>query len=672
MPPSPAPKLDLKPEDEIKKQLVSLQLALVQDSPLDARARLRDVCNWAVDNGKDVMIDVLNAVPGGSAGVPILKVVLGIAMLRRDARDATAACDELRERLLSIYEQSYELRRHHEHPIDVQMDVIFNKFVAHVEGRKNTSKWLRGIKKASTMDVVNGLKADIVALQQDFSMPALRRIEENVKTLKEAAVPLNSPHPPLPLAPSSFGRDDAVAEVVGLLTTPNSYGATEHVVLVGVGGIGKTTLSQKIVHHPRLKHLGTPTFIRCQRVETLVGFQKELLRLRKESHRDSEDLGDAVQTELHTKPRFLVLDNLFDSPSATPDDFLPYLSLLADIPSVTLLITTRNSDIAGVSSSRRAQRFDVRGLAYGPAELLFRNEFRRDPGSYSLQTNEPDLSDLLRLLGGIPLAIKLVAARARSEPSLQDVVQLWKQGQAWDSGTLALNRQNSVDISLALSFDDKSLEATDTINLLYVLAGLDDPSEFDTYDEVYTVRVLEPVRQYILWRRAQLGRPVDVNSPVLRELALHHLMTPLYIASSQGHIEVVDRLLNAGAGVDVTWDDGMTALHLASWEGTSEVVERLLKAGADPDSKLRLSEMDGGDTPLHKASARGNYEVVEHLLKAGAAADSKTDGGETPLHQASTRGNHKVVERLLKAGAAADSKTDGGETPLHKASSEGA
>ncbi|KAL8280000.1 hypothetical protein RQP46_007581 [Phenoliferia psychrophenolica] len=599
MPPKTSQKPPLIPKDELEAQLASLEITLAPDSPGKARARLRDVCEWAADHCADITIDVLNAVPGGSAGVPIFKVVLGIAMLNRDAREATGACDALRERLLNIFEESYELRQLQVDPIDSKMDAIFMDFLKHVESQKGTSKWRKGLAKDKTLDLVNDLTNKIKTLQESYNMPALRRIAADVKNvaadvknLTLANVPRNTPHPPLSPAPSPLGRDDAVAKVVSLLTTPNTHGATEHVVLVGVGGIGKTTLSKQIVHDPTLAHLGDATFIRCQRVSTLPEFQQELLCLRMEALRPSEDIGKAVQNELHTKPRFVVLDNLFDSPSATPDDFLPYLSLLADIPNVTILITTRNGDLAKVRSARRIQRFDVRGLADGPAEVLFRNEFNRESSSHPLQPDEADLPELLELLGGIPLAIILVAARTRSEPNLRDVVQQWKQGQAWDSGTLVPNRDDSVAVSLAFSFDDQSLRKADAIDLLYTLADLPWPVprhpappavrlameaalrcslvQLELYwKKVEVIRVLEPVRQYILWRRAQLGRPVDVNSPVLRELVLHHLMTPLFIASMQGFLKVVDRLLQAGAAVDAKTDHGETALYNASVQGVS-------------------------------------------------------------------------------------------------------
>ena len=43
--------------------------------------------------------------------------------------------------------------------------------------------------------------------------------------------------------------------------------------------------------------------------------------------------------------------------------------------------------------------------------------------------------------------------------------------------------------------------------------------------------------------------------------------TPLITAAQEGHLEVVQELLGAGAGVDVATDDGATPLLIAAGKG---------------------------------------------------------------------------------------------------------
>lgn len=58
--------------------------------------------------------------------------------------------------------------------------------------------------------------------------------------------------------------------------------------------------------------------------------------------------------------------------------------------------------------------------------------------------------------------------------------------------------------------------------------------------------------------------------------------TPLHYASFEGHQEVCEALLEAGAKIDESDNDGKGALMLAAQEGHTNLVERLLKKHQAP------------------------------------------------------------------------------------------
>jgi hypothetical protein len=127
--------------------------------------------------------------------------------------------------------------------------------------------------------------------------------------------------------------------------------------------------------------------------------------------------------------------------------------------------------------------------------------------------------------------------------------------------------------------------------------------------------------------------------------------TPLLTAVAFNDTDLVEFLLCHGADPNVDVDDGYTALLLAieSEDPASvDIVSRLIAAGAD----VHRPGINGW-TPLHMAAARGQLEKARLLLDAGARVDQRKgiDAGETPLMEAAYLGRPALVQLLLDHGA---------------------
>jgi ankyrin repeat protein len=142
-------------------------------------------------------------------------------------------------------------------------------------------------------------------------------------------------------------------------------------------------------------------------------------------------------------------------------------------------------------------------------------------------------------------------------------------------------------------------------------------------------------------------------------------VTPLHSAVLRDHREIVKILLNAGAHVNVTDNDGYTPLLSAVLMGYREIVKILLDAGSD----VNAVDNDGA-TPLHWAASENYLEVLKMLLHAGANLNPVDNNGATPLYWAVLMDHREIVKILLDAGADANVVDNDGATPLHWAASK--
>jgi cytohesin len=89
---------------------------------------------------------------------------------------------------------------------------------------------------------------------------------------------------------------------------------------------------------------------------------------------------------------------------------------------------------------------------------------------------------------------------------------------------------------------------------------------------------------------------------------------------------VCRELLDKGADVNVTDEEGCTPLIWAVLAGSVEAVELFLARGADPNCKN-----SDGETPMHITALTGNLEIAKLLIDAGADVEAEDGFGITPL-----------------------------------------
>lgn len=120
--------------------------------------------------------------------------------------------------------------------------------------------------------------------------------------------------------------------------------------------------------------------------------------------------------------------------------------------------------------------------------------------------------------------------------------------------------------------------------------------------------------------------------------------TALIYACEYHQIEIMEILLQQGAGIDHKSKQGFAPLHYAVCCENKDAVAVLLKYKA----QVNLPNSSRGNTPLHLATLKGYIEICEMLKNAGASAELKNKAGETALDCAKKHTNN--LQKILRKG----------------------
>ncbi len=140
--------------------------------------------------------------------------------------------------------------------------------------------------------------------------------------------------------------------------------------------------------------------------------------------------------------------------------------------------------------------------------------------------------------------------------------------------------------------------------------------------------------------------------------------TPLMAASYAGSLGSVKLLLEANADVNATDTyQKQTALMWAATEGHTEIVEALMAAGADPNVKAHITTLTerkhadhptGGFTALMFAARNGHEAAVRALVKGGADPKLTNGDGASATIVAIVNDRLDLAATLLELGADAN------------------
>ncbi|KAK7006215.1 AAA domain-containing protein [Favolaschia claudopus] len=322
----------------------------------------------------------------------------------------------------------------------------------------------------------------------------------------------------LPATPKIFhGRESELATVVDMLSQ-----SVPRIVILGPGGMGKTSLAMASLHDAQVVgKYPARYFVSCDSAYTadaLVATVASNLGVE-----PSRGLAKAVVRQLSDGlPCLMILDNLETSwePVENRTAVEDFLSLLADISHLALLITMRGAERPGKLQWSRPFLRPLTPLTQLAARQTF-VDVADDVDDTAAQVDE-----LLAITDNVPLAIQLVASIASSE-GCEETLQRWKEKH---TALLSdgFDKRSNLEISIMLSLSSpRMLASPHAEQLLRLLSLLSDgiahidllqsqvpiPNIFQCkttlirtslvyVDHTGRFKVLAPIREYILNTRS--------------------------------------------------------------------------------------------------------------------------------------------------------------------------
>ncbi|XP_021814693.1 putative disease resistance protein RGA4 [Prunus avium] len=215
------------------------------------------------------------------------------------------------------------------------------------------------------------------------------------------------------------GREEVASEIVTTLINSgkNQENCLSVMAIVGIGGLGKTTLAKSVYNNPEIgRHFDQKIWVCVStpfEVKTILSAILEYLKPEKGEIKRKAAICEKLQEDLKGKTYLLVLDDVWNEDPNKWDDLMSCLLNATSTKASKILVTTRNVSVSSIVQT--LPTCDLGKLSEDQCWAILKYKAFPDASAVLSEDQERIGREIAKKCAGVPLVAKVLGNLMRSK-----------------------------------------------------------------------------------------------------------------------------------------------------------------------------------------------------------------------------------------------------------------